>query len=44
MGGDTSYEFPVTEPKLQGCIENHAVRIIQIRNRFKHQEDLELWL
>jgi hypothetical protein len=43
-GVDNHYEFPVTEPKLQGCIENHAVRIIQIRNRFKHQENPELWL
>jgi hypothetical protein len=34
-GVDNYYEFPGTEPKLQGCIENHAVRITQIWNRFK---------
>lgn len=28
-------KFPVTEPKLQGCIENHAVKITRVWNRFK---------
>jgi hypothetical protein len=34
-GVDNHYESPVTEPKLQGCIEDHAVKIIQIWNGFK---------
>ena len=38
-GVDNYYEFPGTEPKLQGCIENHAVRITQIWNGFKYGKD-----
>lgn len=34
-GVDNYYEFLVTEPKLQGCIKNHSVKITQIWNRFK---------
>jgi len=34
-GVDDHYESPATEPKLQGCTKDHAVKIIQIWNRFK---------
>lgn len=34
-GVDDHYESPATEPKLQGCTKDHAVKIIQIWNMFK---------
>jgi hypothetical protein len=31
-GVDNYYESPATEPKLQGCSKDHAIKVIQIRN------------
>lgn len=34
-GVDSYYESPATEPKLQGCTKDHAIKVIQIWNDYR---------